>query len=362
MMNYKTKKDVHLSSFDNLILSIFVIGYKNIGESIVVLFRDKCNDEDKVVLSIVIDCYEIDRLNLTRTILKKFSIKYVDFICWTHPHTDHSLGIDKLIKDVMHDGLVIFTPKFYYGNLNPDLLKSESMTTETIYKNIHTVVKKHNKYTDLWRTVSADGDITHNYPMRLIANDDLSQKELCFYFLTPISRRTDKYSTKGSLLDNPNELSISFFMSVDGYNFYFGGDTENEHAKAIDTNIIKDFRWIKVPHHCSMGGKSIADRLGPMVDFAASTVYAPSKLPVEEIQNIYANSCHALHMTQLEEKDDYHASHKYGIIRYDYKFGADSIVTSIYTYGNAAQYFPSDKSISDEITNNYADEGFVEDF
>lgn len=111
--------------------------------------------------------------------------------------------------------------------------------------------------------------------MRLISDNNLEEKELSFFFLTPIGRRTDRYSIKGDLLGNPNELSVSFFMSVDGYNFYFGGDTEKEHAEGIETEIIQDFRWIKVPHHCSLGGISIADRLGPKLDFAASTVYVP---------------------------------------------------------------------------------------
>lgn len=343
MKSYRSKKDIYLSSFDNLVISIFVIGYKNIGESIVILFRDKSEEKDKVVLSMVIDSYEKDQLNKTRDILNKYSVDKVDFICWTHPHTDHSPGLDTLVKDMMHDGLVIFSPKFYYGNIHPDLLKKESAKTKDIFENIWAEVEKHKDYSNLWRTISADGDITHAYPMRLLSDDNLNEKELCFYFLTPIGRRTDHYAIKGNMLGNPNELSVSFFMSVDGYNFYFGGDTENEHAEGIETEIIKDFRWIKVPHHCSLGGKPIADRLGPGLDYAASTVYTPSKLPVEDIQNVYARSCHALHMTQLEESDGYHVDHDYGIIHYDYKFGHDGIVISVYTYGNARQYFPPEK-------------------
>lgn len=38
------KKELRLSSFENLRLCIYVIGYKNIGESIVILFKDKIGD------------------------------------------------------------------------------------------------------------------------------------------------------------------------------------------------------------------------------------------------------------------------------------------------------------------------------
>lgn len=349
MMSYRSKKDIHLSSFDNLTISIFVIGYRNIGESIVVLFRDKSVNDDKVVLSMVIDSYGQEQLNLTRDILKKYSVEKVDFICWTHPHTDHSPGIDTLVKDMMHDGLVIFSPKFHYGNIRPDLLKTESAKTKDIFDNIWSEIEKHKDNPNLWRTISADGDVTHGYPMRLISDDNLGGKELAFFFLTPLGRRTDYYSIKGNMLGNPNELSVSFFMTVDGYNFYFGGDTEKEHAEGIETEIIKGFRWIKVPHHCSLGGKPIADRLGPMLDYAASTVYSPSKLPVKEIQDIYASSCLALHMTQLEEVGDYKAQHDYGIIQYDYKFGNEDIVVSVYTYGNAGQYFLAERPVSNNV-------------
>lgn len=52
------KKTLNVSSIENLIVSIFVIGYKNIGESIIVLFRDVYDGNDIVIMSMVIDSYE----------------------------------------------------------------------------------------------------------------------------------------------------------------------------------------------------------------------------------------------------------------------------------------------------------------
>lgn len=333
------KKVFEVSSFEHLIVSIFVIGYKNIGESIVILFRDVLNNDiGRVIMSMVIDSYEKKELNLTRKILSKYHVERLDFVCWTHPHCDHSPGIDSLIKDMFHDNIVIFSPKFYYGNLTADILKSECSRTPEIFDNIWKLVSEHPNYSEIWRTISANGDATHPYQLQLLTKDGIYNKDVCFYFLTPIGSRTDRFAIKGNQFNSPNELSVSFVMSIDGYDFFFGGDTENEHANSINTEIIQDFRWIKVPHHCSLGAKFIADHLGPKFDYAASTVYTSSSLPKEEIQNIYATVGN-LHMTQLKENKNYKLQHEYGIIQYDYHFTNNETIVNINTYGNAGPYF-----------------------
>ena len=133
-----------------------MVGYKNIGESIVVLFRDKTDDGDKVIMSMVIDNYETKELKLVHEVLKKHNVKNLDFVCWTHPHCDHSPGIDELIRRVFHDDIVIFTPKFYYPNLTADLLKGESEKADEIFCNIWKIVEKHPKIQEIWRTISAE--------------------------------------------------------------------------------------------------------------------------------------------------------------------------------------------------------------
>lgn len=127
---------------------------------------------------------------------------------------------------------------------------------------------------------------------------------------------------------------------------FFGGDTENEHAAGISKEIVRGMRWIKVPHHCSLGAKCIADSIGPQFDYAASTVFKSSNLPQEEIQIIYAKKG-TLHMTQLEENDEYQPLYEYGIIQYDYQFSNDETIVNINTFGNAGQYFVSKTRSSD---------------
>lgn len=330
------KKTFEISSFENLVVSVFVIGYKNIGESILVLFRDTSND--MVIMSVLIDSYERDGLNIIKDVLSKYHVDKLDFVCWTHPHCDHSPGIDSIIKEMFHDNIVIFSPKFYYGNLTEDLLASESAKTPEIFENIWNLIKNHPNIADIWRTISAHGDMTHSYPIQLLAKDGVYHKDIYLYFLTPLSHKIDRFATQGNQFRTPNELSVSFIMSVDGYDFFFGGDIENGHANGICDDIVSEMRWIKVPHHCSIGARSIAERLGPRFDYAASTVFKSANLPKKEIQDTYAEAG-TLHMTQLDENGDYKPSHDYGIIQYDYHFSPYETKVDIITYGNAGQYF-----------------------
>lgn len=327
------KKEIRLSSFENLKLCIYVIGYKNIGESVVILFKDKNGDNYQSFFSFVIDCYKNDSGFITRRILDKNEVKGIDAICWTHPHKDHTPGIDEILRDYYKDDMWVFLPKFYFGNLQRDLLKNESQYTQETYDSINNILKEKKNEMAVRKTITANGDMTCHYPL-LMRCDDGSTRDLDFYFLTPNSGLIDKYTIPGNELNRPNDLSISFVMSVDGYDFYFGGDAECDHANTIDKEIIQDMRWIKVPHHCSNGGKVICENLGKRFDYAASTVFMSSNLPVEDIQNRYAEK-RRIFMTQLKGQE---LVHEYGVVEFGYTFRRDDILVDIHTYGNASEY------------------------
>ena len=327
--------DFKVSSVKNFVVSLFVVGYKTQGESIVILFRD--DEKQKILFSMVVDCFVHEKVNVTRKILDKYGIKTLDAVCWTHPHWNHSYGIDELVHDYLSPSTTIFSPKFYYGNLKKDLLRSECKKTPGIFKSLREEVANNPNINDVWRTISASGDLSLNFTMQLSADDDVSvKKDIKFYFLTPIGNRTDEFALEGTEFDAPNELSISFIISLDGYNLFFGGDTEYGHAEDIQTSIVKSLRWIKVPHHCSLGGKSIAERIGPKLDFSTSTIYSKANLPVEDVQKMYASPEHPLYMTQLPNRK----ACVYGVVQYDYRFNSDNIDVDITTYGNAGAYTP----------------------
>lgn len=331
MNQYKGR--IRLSSFDNLRVCLYVVGYSNIGESIIVLFKDIGRRDTDVIFSFVVDCYKKDDLFLTKHILDENNVSALDMVFWTHPHKDHTPGIDEIVKAYFKPEMIFFKPKFYFGNLQEDLLQKESEFTAEANACLEQYFDDEVKEYDCRRTLTGEGDVTNHYPMQMVADDGTS-KDVVFYFLTPIGRLIDEYSLKGHILNRPNDLSISFVMSVDGYDFYFGADAEREHCQCIEPEIVRSMRWIKVPHHCSNGGRYICENLGPQFNFAASTVFSSSGLPIEAIQNLYAGHGR-LFMTQLRNEA---ATYRYGIIRFDYAFTDDKIVVDINTYGNAGEY------------------------
>ena len=52
-----------------------------------------------------------------------------------------------------------------------------------------------------------------------------------------------------------NLLSASMILTVDGYGFYFGGDTPGSKIKQSDTQMINSSRWTTIPHHGSSTSK-----------------------------------------------------------------------------------------------------------
>lgn len=331
MDQYKGR--IRLSSFDNLRVCLYVVGYSNIGESIIVLFKDIGRRDTDVIFSFVVDCYKKDDLFITKHILDENNVSALDMVFWTHPHKDHTPGIDEIVKAYFKPEMKFFKPKFYFGNLQEDLLQTESEFTAEANSCLEQYFDSEMKEYDCRRTLTGEGDVTNHYPMQMVADDGTS-KDIVFYFLTPIGRLIDEYSLKGHVLNRPNDLSISFVMSVDGYDFYFGGDAEQDHCQCIEPEIVRSMRWIKVPHHCSNGGRYICEHLGPQFNFAASTVYSSSGLPLETIQNLYAGHGR-LFMTQLRNEV---LTYRYGVIRFDYAFTDDKIVVDINTYGNAGEY------------------------
>ena len=90
---------------NNLSLENHVIGYQVQGESTVVLLKKG----DNVVFSMVIDSYQ-QSINATIDILKSNNINSLDFLVWTHPHEDHSEGIEILLEEYCNKNTKVIIP------------------------------------------------------------------------------------------------------------------------------------------------------------------------------------------------------------------------------------------------------------
>ncbi len=71
------------------------------GDAIILRFPKRQGEE---VSCAVIDCYNSEK---TFQALKALGTKKIHFICATHPHSDHTKGLGKLIKYCLEDGIKI---------------------------------------------------------------------------------------------------------------------------------------------------------------------------------------------------------------------------------------------------------------
>ena len=323
--------EIHISSFSNFLVRIFVIGYKNEGESNIVLFFDG----DNVIFSMIVDCFKKKDLNLASNLLLQYGVKKLDLAFWTHPHDDHSSGFDEIISKFLGPKTIVYFPRFLFPNFKPNVLISECTTAQNVFFNLDKINQTRSSRNPLLRTIDVNPGDTYSREYVLF-DDDGNQKKFIIDFLTPIRPYIEQFGYQGcqEKLVDINELSISFVMSLDSYDFYFGGDAEKKHVNFIDPERIANMRWVKVPHHCSNNARFIAKNLikGHFV-CAASTVYSP-QLPKTDIQNEY-KSKGRLFMTQLNANPNLG---EYGIVQFDCKFEQDQVKISPILYGNAYEY------------------------
>lgn len=89
----RKEKVLRIENFANLYLQIFTIGYPDEGESVITMLFDKSTP----LLTIVTDCYCTTLCHAVKKILEKYGNPHIDAFVWTHPHEDHSLGIQDLL-------------------------------------------------------------------------------------------------------------------------------------------------------------------------------------------------------------------------------------------------------------------------
>lgn len=79
--------------------------------------------------TLLIDCYEKNGANLLNNTLKEYGLKSkkLDYIIWTHPDHDHSVGFDYILKEYVSRETKIILPEglnFWEVVGSWDMLKS----------------------------------------------------------------------------------------------------------------------------------------------------------------------------------------------------------------------------------------------
>jgi len=326
----KIKDDKKYVSFNNLIVRLFVIGGNGSGESIVVIF---CDGEE-VVFSMAIDSCETDfqggKIILPQKVLQHYGVKKLDSVVWTHPHDDHSRGMEQIICDYYGKKTIGVLPKQLYTE-NNSVVKMSGLCRHILKVFNMNFSRKNLKSMDCQE---CDTRSLLKMPLYDIATGE--EKTIELYCMTPIDYLLDDKLRKNRQFSNSllNELSLTLILSFDDYYFYFGGDAPDKTILKSNLKDIERCRWIKIPHHSSETAKDMISIIDKNIDSAVSTTFFVNGLPKREILNQYNARTNNVYVTQKNVSDNLN----YGMIEYEYKFGGPLIELQIKTYGNAYKY------------------------
>lgn len=269
----RDRKKTILDKLNDLYIDVYTIGYTSEGEScIFVLYSTK--PKTKILYSIVIDCYEESQRNCTIEILENIKNIYpklkLDMLIWTHPHDDHSIGIDKLQKE--------------YCNKNTKIITSQILNTSDSYSLSCNKIKNHlakinYRQKNKWNISQTE---TLGSPLQELnfenAGDLISSLKIkC---IAPCSSMICKKITDQEI----NKLSIGLLIEIEredgNINFLFTGDLENQTIGEIikqckDEDIPYVYNYIKLPHHGGKSGELLINLLdsGKKSKFGVSTVF-----------------------------------------------------------------------------------------
>ena len=100
---------ITLDKTEEVHISIYHIGYASEGESSLFILHTAAGN---ILYSLVIDCYEKNSKETDRILSEWHLEERVNLIVWTHPHDDHSIGMDRIIEKYSNKSTKICTAIF----------------------------------------------------------------------------------------------------------------------------------------------------------------------------------------------------------------------------------------------------------
>lgn len=328
-----SERKFRLDKIEDFEVRVEVIGYKRQGEAIVILFRDKAHN--KTFYSVAIDCYSQkynkSERNLSDDILRKYKVKCLSTLCWTHPHLDHSKGLLKLFHKYCWISTKIIKPD-YFDNKDTDVVSIYDEDTKKVVEGVFGLnALKHN--------IVVSAKVPHKGYSEadnfMIITGNSQPKEVSINLLTPVSSIIDAYHKNDQKLEDLNGISVSFILNIDDYYMMFGGDTINDHIDLINRQYLKDCKFVKIPHHSSFTGQKMGDYVHSANLVTACTTTFKKALPREKVLDKYRDKCGYVFTTGYNDTKDLKTY--YGIVEYVYQFTSPEISLDVNLYGNAHQ-------------------------
>lgn len=330
-MDYSLVKDI-----SKLQLHIYVLGYYPMGESILAVVWDDV--ENIVRKSILIDCFEHNGFNQLDPVFKQYKIdkNKLDYIIWTHPDYDHSVGFSSIISKYSSKKTVFLLPDgFYKFILRPASLK--------IFNSLKTVFKAYLSFKNNIELVNTSNKRKNPiiYGSTEYTDGYHDNLEFEIEILTPFANQVFS-KTQMNKTSKPNDISISLMIRFGKQNFYFGGDTEDPAINMIEEERMHNIIFIKIPHHSSNTSKVFPARLdlikekGNMteaISVSTSFISTKTQLPDFNILNKYRSFSSKILITDNIEQ----RTNKYGMWKFVYNIRPQNIEQPI-PYGDTYEY------------------------
>lgn len=316
--------DVNVTNCKDVIIKVFIIGYRKRGESIVVLFVDKVTH--LVIYSIVIDSFKCAGNNKTIEILKSYNIKVVDLLCWSHPDIDHTWGIDDILQSYCSPTTKIVIP---FALSDPSFNSYKYNKRDKEYLDYIFSLNRISLRSCISSSVAPD---QYSRIERFFIKDTMDQISVAIDTLSPHSSFINSVITTNGKIDK-NQLSIVLCISVNSYKFVFCSDIENDAIKFLQKEPFDNPLFLKIPHH---GSPSSGDLISLMETsllntIGCSTIYRRHNLPNSRVLKMYSDRCAQVDCTGTDN------IYQYGIVEYCFDL-FDCMTCDAYYHGHAKNY------------------------
>lgn len=319
---------------DKILLTLSLWGGKKQGESM--FFSLICDDE--VCYVGVIDSFTCNGEAPAVKRLRMLERKEFDFICWTHPDLDHTLGMPDILRECAGKDTLFCMPSMN-GLPDPAQLKIKAREAYDLLMNALTTEDEHighicrvNNKMELAR-------------IQLMKNGDSRPTLMELHSFAPLDDHVLPHEAKGHKL-GANDYSVGIILSIgDNLHCLLGGDVENKTLeKALNNGwLFHDFQYVKVPHHGSFSSSNLPaylQEVAAKLQTVATTAFISHKLPKDEVLRGYHKLGAKVYMTApLPPANG--SSHEFGVVetKIEWRPEGEPICTTTLG-GNAVAYEP----------------------
>lgn len=310
---------------NNLIFELYLVGLKGLEESII--FFVKSNN--CCLYSGMVDCYFTKQKSIIKELLEENNIKELNFLCWTHPHDDHSMGISDILDNFCSKNTSIWIPDVNSINNNEYSNKSFDFYKKLFEK---FDVKKQDY---LWNINKVSDD--KNLISIQFNNLNIIHSFTIESFSPP--SKIILYDQATNKVRNINNYSIGLIINIGVYYILLGSDVQNEVLQILPDFDLEGIEYIKIPHHGSDTSNLIINKFDQNIHptIAATTVFRAKNLPNKNVLEQYKEwGVQSLFCTGHLNTSD---TEDYGFIKttFDVLKSSGNIIIKNECYGNAEE-------------------------